>query len=135
MSTQKHGESPAGEEPSIQILSVSGGVWTTQPVTEQPKLTLSSWSVNQLLNGDRHFVGWCIENREGRVSSKIEIFDAVTLRGITQSGRVYPLNGRPGHNSDADYVWKRWARINSVNEFIDVSAEVFGYHKACQRPL
>ena len=42
-------------------------VWSTIPVNGQPELTLERWSIYELPDGDRHLVGWAIENREGRV--------------------------------------------------------------------
>jgi len=48
--------------------------------------------------------------------------------GVTESGRVYRLFGRPGRYSEAAYayVWKKWPRINGHDaaECVDVSAEV-----------
>lgn len=112
------------DAPRPVVMSASGGIWRTQPVTDQPSLTLESWSVRQLPGGDRHFVGWCIENGEGRVSSAITEFDAQTRRGRTGSGRVYQLAGPPGRDPDADYVWRRWLEINELTEWVDVSGEL-----------
>lgn len=109
---------------ALTLLYVEGGVWGTAPITEQPELTIESWSVRQLPDGDRHFVVWCKENREGRVSSAIVEFDARTRRGRSASGRVYELSGPPGRDSDAEYVWQSWLRINDESEWTDVSAEV-----------
>lgn len=46
-------------QPTLKILAITGGIWATRPVTEQPALTLKSWSVRQLADGGRHFVGYC----------------------------------------------------------------------------
>lgn len=108
--------------------SVSGGTWATCPVTEQPSLTLTQWQVLQLPSGERHFAGWAVQNREGRASSAIQIFDAANLRGITRSRRVYQLQGAPGCDDDAEHVWRTWARINSQPEWVDVSAAVWASH-------
>lgn len=104
-------------------------VWTTIPVTDQPELTLERWSIYELPDGDRHFVGWAIENREGRVSSRIDQFDVKAMCGVTSSGRVYKLNGNPGRNSDAEYTWNQWRRYNDVDAFEDVSNEVWVAHE------
>jgi len=108
--------------------SVSGGTWATYTVTEQPSLTLTQWQVLQLPNGERHFAGWAVQNREGRASSAIQIFDAANLRGITRSRRVYQLQGAPGCDDDAEHVWRTWARINAQPEWADVSVEVWAAH-------
>ncbi len=108
----------------LLVVSVSGGIWTTVPVTEQPSLTLEDWSVRQLPDGARHFVGRCIENSEGRVSSAVTEFDAQTLRGRTDSGRVYQLAGPPRRDPDAEYVWRRWLEINDETAWVDVTGEL-----------
>lgn len=104
-------------------------VWTTIPVTDQPTLTLERWSIFELPDGDRHFVGWAIENREGRVSSQIEQFDVKTMCGVTSTGRVYKLEGHPGRDRDAAFTWSRWRSINDVETFFDVSREAWAEHK------
>jgi len=102
------------------------GVWRTIPVKEDPEIILSQWSVREIQNGDRHFVGYNDEGREGRVSSKILEFDNKTMKGKTRSGRIYQLRGEPGPgmNEDAEYVWGAWARINKVESFKDISEEI-----------
>ena len=101
-------------------------IWRTNPVKEEPEILLSSWSVRELSNGDRHFVGYNFaDGGEGRVSSKILEFDPQTLKGKTRSGRVYQLDRySQGYNADAEYVWNRWKAINKVEAFEDVTEKV-----------
>lgn len=103
-------------------------IWRAADVNTQPDLNLVNWRVMQL--GDiRHFVGYCPENREGRVSTAIKAFDPVTRQGITASGRVYALRGPAGFDADADYVWTIWlARFGSGLEVRDVSGEYAPEH-------
>lgn len=108
-------------DPDLLQLLVSGGVWRTASVSEAPQIVLESWTVRQLENGDRHFVGWNCTHHEGRASSKIVTFDPKTLRGVTRSGRVYELRGRPGHDRDAEHVWSSWLRINGKPGWTDVT--------------
>lgn len=112
--------------PLSKVLMITGGLWATAPVTEQPELTLTAWTVRMLPSGERHFVGWCSENCEGRVSSAVVEFDATTKCGRTSTGRVYQLSGRPGRDRDAEYVWQRWLRINDETDWTDVTEEVSG---------
>lgn len=110
---------------NITILAVTGGIWETRPVNEVPHIVLEDWAVLELEGGDRHFAGYNITEGEGRASSKIVEFDPATLKGITSSGRVYQLQGRPGLRGDGLYVWNRWARINHVQEnFKNISASI-----------
>lgn len=112
-------------------------VWEVASVEEQPSLTLLSWRVVEIEAGTRHFMGYCPENQEGRVSTAIVSFDPATGKGITVSGRVYQLLGYPGADRDADYVWHTWCRVNSVTSFVDVTDEVVSGTRICAgaRPL
>lgn len=108
-------------------MSSPGGpsVWTIASVKDEPETTLTNWQVLELPNGDRHLVGYAVEDREGRVSSRVQVFDNKSLCGVTSSGRVYRLKGRPGIDKDAECVWRTWARINQASQFSDVSSAVW----------
>ena len=103
---------------------IEASVWSATSLTEVPEIELTRWQVMQLPHGDRHFVGWNVTEREGRVSSKIVEFDAATRRGRTCSGRVYQLRGPAGHDGDGAYTWGRWMRANAVVDCTDVSQKV-----------
>lgn len=90
-------------------------LWKVEPVDQDPHIILRSWSIRQLANGDRHFVGYNDRGREGRVSSRIVEFDVERMRGKTRSGRVYELSGEPGMNGDAEYVWNSWCSMFGVD--------------------
>lgn len=111
--------------------AIEGGVWSCAPVSQRPQVVLIDWRIFEVpLSGSaeptRHFVGYNITDREGRVSSTIVQFDSTTKRGVTESGRVYELRGRAGWNSDAEYTWSRWLGINGVlaTDISDVTAEI-----------
>jgi len=76
---------------------------------------MTSWRVFEIDGRDRHFCGYNVLLREGRVSSRIEEFDQTTMTGRTKSGRIYRLQGSPGWNGDAQYVWGRWCSINGID--------------------
>lgn len=99
-------------------------VWNVCDISAQPHLRLASWRIFEIQNGDRHFVGYNIDDGEGRVSSAICSFDPHLMRGVTASGRIYMLIDAPGYDADADYVWAVWSRINQVEEYRDVTQEV-----------
>lgn len=103
-------------------------IWTPIPVRNQPALTLRNWEVIELPDKTRHFIGYCIENREGRVSSEIESFDIATLTGITSTGRIYKLVGEPGLNGDGQYVWSTWKAGYEIAEFEDITKAVWLAH-------
>jgi hypothetical protein len=107
------------------VVMITGGIWATRPVSEEPSITLMSWAIieTEEEKPSRHFVGYNYANREGRVSSPIVTFDAKTLRGITHTGRVYQLAGSSGLNDDAEYVLGRWRRGYEV-ETTDVTDAV-----------
>ena len=104
-------------------------IWKTTPVNQTPEIALENWRVFEVRSlywdeTTRHFMGYNLTEREGRVSSAIETFDPVTRQGITKSGRVYQLIGDPGYNRDAEYTWSRWCEINHIEDQRDVTAEV-----------
>lgn len=105
-------------------------IWPTRSITEQGAINLTEWRVLELHDGDRHLIGYCIENYEGRVSSTVLNLELKTLQATTKSGRLYLLNGDPGHNSDASYVWEQWAYIHSLETWIDVTDSVWTEHLA-----
>nr|WP_230947251.1 hypothetical protein [Burkholderia cepacia] len=96
-------------------------IWTLPSSDEAPDITLSSWRIFEIDAGTRHFVGVDVLDFTGRVSSAITTFDRATLRGRTQSRRVYQLVGQDGWSLDAEYVWKRWCELNDVKSYSDVT--------------
>lgn len=99
-------------------------IWTTIDVETQPELILISWTIMLVNGADWHFVGYAPQSREGRTSSKIEAMDLDARVGRTQSGRLYRLKGEPGYNADAEYVFRRWCAINSVEDGEDITERV-----------
>lgn len=67
---------------------------------------LIEWNIIEIpQTGTRHFVGFSIYDKFGRVSTPIVEFDEVTFLGKTQSGSEYLLKGAPGKvHDDALYV-------------------------------
>jgi hypothetical protein len=99
-------------------------IWNIASVNDEPGVSLIQWSILETDDGTRHFVGADQRDSTGRVSSQVVTFDRCTLRGQTQSGRVYQLIGQPGWSSNAEYVWTRWCEINEVKSFSDVTAHL-----------
>ncbi|WP_239648188.1 hypothetical protein [Burkholderia pseudomallei] len=73
------------------------------------------------MDGSQHFVGIDMFDQSGRVSSPIVAFNAVSLQGVTQTGRIYELVGEPGVALQAEYVWKKWCELYEVKSYIDIT--------------
>lgn len=119
----------SGTQPKLAAIAVWGGVWTCAPVSQRPEIVLTDWHVFEVqLPGrnerTRHFAGQNVTDSEGRASSAIVIVDLANHRGITESGRVYQLEGSTGFTGDGEYTWCRWKSINGAAEVIDVTAEI-----------
>ncbi|AVK72178.1 hypothetical protein BJN34_0025 [Cupriavidus necator] len=97
-------------------------VYSVAPVSEHPQLTLERWRVYETANGERHFVGYCVETHEGRVTTSILSFDICAQIGMTASGRRYQLSGWPCFDGDAELVWSHLAS-QGVSKTKDVSLE------------
>lgn len=113
-------------------------LWNVKPLNDEPNLSLADWRVFEVTYQDkdrvatRHLVGR--DKYGGRVSSAVLTIDLTARRGKTGSGRVYELVGPPGFDSDAEYVWHAWERINLVESSRDVTAEVFPGRPGPARP-
>jgi hypothetical protein len=86
-------------------------VWKPKPVEQEPVIELYRWQAFEV-SGEwgtsRHLVGWC---GNGRVSSAIARVNLKTRTVTTRSGRKYKVQGDPGLNMDALYVWHEWLHI------------------------
>lgn len=96
------------------------------PVEEEPEVSMMDWSVREVqcsYNSERtqHLVGYVVRRGSGRVTTAIQVFDRETMRIKTASGRVYQLQGRPGCNDDAEYVWAYWKELNGAKGEVDVT--------------
>lgn len=120
MTKRKRGKALAD---NVDQVAFALSIWRTTPVAKVPRLQLADWRVIQTECGERHFVGYNLTEREGRVSSRIIDFDAVSRCGRTRTGRVYELVGPPGRHPDAEHTWAWWCRINNMAEATDVTAE------------
>lgn len=104
--------------------------WRIERIDQDPDKTLDAWMVLEVRVGGpeqpltRHLVGFRLEGTKGQVSSPVEVFDPVTRRAVTQSGKVYELGERAGLNADAFAVWGQWKRQYGIREERDVTVEV-----------
>ena len=112
----------------MQFLDIPD-IWPIASVLDCPEITLRQWQIFEVQfpqkpNRTRHFVGYSVHDRAGQVSSEIKQFDPKTMRGVTESGRVYQLLGLPGWNADAEHTWRRWKSICSVTSEVDVTGSI-----------
>ena len=97
-------------------------IWRVKPIAEVPEVILDNWTIFEVMTPlwpgkTRHFVGYNLGDREGRVSSAIVEFDVEKMLGKTRSGRVYKLAGHQGDGSaDGLHTWGLWCRRNEVTE-------------------
>ncbi|MGZ3607358.1 MAG: hypothetical protein ACXU9J_05500 [Syntrophales bacterium] len=115
----------------LQTTGVSMPIYASAPVAEEPEALIMNWSVREVqcsYNHERtqHLVGYIALRGSGRVTTAIQVFDRETMRIKTASGRVYHLQGRPGFNADAEYVWTYWKELNGAQEEVDVTAHYQG---------
>jgi len=114
---------------------IRSSIWSTPSVSQQPVVLLVRWQVIEVQTKDqvvqRHFVGYNMMGWEGRVSTAIEHFDPVAKRGITRSGRVYQLEGEPGLDPDALWVWRMWAPAQGFCDEKDVTEEIWNSIVEC----
>ena len=105
--TDEHAEAFARE-------MIRASVWASASIRDEPEVKLIRWQV-YALPGGRHFVGYNVGRREGRVSTAIRRFDSTTRRGITASGRVYELIGPPDRDADGEWVFGLWLMAQNLS--------------------
>ena len=118
--------------PEMELLAISGGVWACEDAADSPGVVLRRWRVYEVKlprreMRTRHIVGYDNVLREGRVSSAVKSIDAAKMRGITESGHIYELQGPQGPRrgwGDADYVWSRWKQLSGATDVADVTEEL-----------
>ncbi|MCY0856655.1 hypothetical protein [Cupriavidus sp. D39] len=110
-------------------------IWSVLPPSVQPEISLVDWRVFEFPEGDRHFVGYCLENREGRVSSAITVFDCQAASAETASGRRYRLIGEPGQDADAEETWRLWLLFNWRTGAVDVTADFVCSSNGCSQDV
>lgn len=99
-------------------------IYVGSDVEECPEITLERWSIREIDNGNRHFVGFDTVYCDGRVSTPIISFDPRTRQGMTSSGRRYWLLGRAGFDKDAEYVWNRVKRVWEISNWSDITQQM-----------
>ena len=102
-------------------------IWNVASIDEEPEIVLTNWVVfvatSKLWSEQTlHFVGYNVFSRMGRVSSAIIKFDCEKSVGMTESGRIYRLQGPQGSGSlDGLYLWNLWCQRNEVSESEEIS--------------
>ena len=109
---------------SLRLLGIIGGLTQQPTLSDQPESTLVRWKALQLRGGAIHLVGYCLESCEGRVSTPVVTMDVSTRRCTTASGRVYQVEGQPGEDRNAAWVWEQVKSANGISDEIDVSTTV-----------
>lgn len=100
-------------------------IWAVRHIKDQPSLVLTDWAIFEVKMAHssvrtRHFAGYNVADREGRASSAIVSFDPATMRGVTESGRMYQLRGRPGLEGDGAHVWAHWLDLAAATDVVEV---------------
>lgn len=93
-------------------------------------ITLNRWAVYETpIRGEdepwtRHIVGYSKEHGAGQASAALVAFDPTRRVALTKSGRLYQLDGPPGHSLAGQLVWQSWKLLSGVQKEKDVTDEV-----------
>ena len=106
--------------------------WHLGAVDAEPHIVLTDWAVMQVVTPSpttsittRHFVGICTgKPPRAQVSSPVLVFDPATARGMTESGRIYQLNGFSPIPANVLATWNRWKELHRTGDHVNVSSEV-----------
>lgn len=108
-------------------------IFGVAPIDQEPEETMVFWSVREVTfdqgtDRSQHLVGYIQRKGIGRVTSAIQEFDRNTMTIKTLSGRIYHLEGHPGFNSGAEYVWSHWKSFNGAKDETDVTNQYCNLH-------
>jgi hypothetical protein len=103
--------------------------WISTPFSQEPRIVLVRWRAweVQVPNYDAptwHLVGYIAEEECAKVSSAVAFVHIDTEEVTTKTGRTYALNGPPGIDADAAYLWETWQRQHGVIVLREVTTDV-----------
>lgn len=82
----------------------------------QPEIRLGNWTVFELADGRRFFMGEAEGAEERmRTSTPIVRFDKTNMTGVTQSGRIYHLVGDPRPDPLEDFSVRMTAGLMGLD--------------------
>jgi hypothetical protein len=110
-------------------------MWNVPGVADEPHITLKPWLILECSNGKRYAMGYNVGGQEGRASTEITEEDVSAKTVRTRSGRLYRLDGPPGLDADARYVWARYAAREGLTAVKDISADLWPGYDPGQCPL
>ena len=91
-------------------------------IADEPSEHLAHWRIVMMPNGERHFCGIRQNGTTVRVSSAIVEYWPALQRGITQSGRVYQLEGPAGDPDALRLGLAVWCRANGIEPTVRFDA-------------
>lgn len=103
--------------------------WNIEAIAGTPDVEFIHWAVYemQLSSRDmptRHLVGERRQNPFGRVSSPIVAVDPVQRLIMTESMKIYELQGVPGLAAGGEATWRMWLAMYQLTDYTDVTGEV-----------
>lgn len=100
--------------PDDDLIDVLLGLRKVASPEEMPMTVLTRWRIFRTFHfgsESDHFVGVSAESGLVRISTDIVRFDAKSMAGITQSGRLYCLEGPPAEDEDTAHAEAAFARL------------------------
>lgn len=103
--------------------------WSIESINDSPDVELIHWTVYEvrLASRDaptRHLVGTRRQNPLGKVSSAIVAIDPVQRLFMTESKKIYELQGESGLAAGSNVVWHQWLAMYQLTVYTDVTGEV-----------
>jgi len=84
---------------------------------------MTHWRLLQVVSltgqRSRHLIGRA--DGEGRVCTALKRIDLEPMTALTQSGRIYALEGPPGYDADAQYLWNERRRYRPYFSAFDMT--------------
>lgn len=103
--------------------------WKLVKIVDAPSVELIDWAVFEVQLASRaapsqHLVGSRRQNPFGKVSSAIVAVDPARHCILTESGRIYALQGTSGLVPGNEGVWQKWLSMYHLPTYTDLTEDV-----------
>ena len=105
------------------ILYLTSGTRRIEQGSAQEFTVMTRWHLLQVVSltgqRSRHLIGRA--EGVGRLCTGLKRIDLGAMTALTQSGRIYVLEGPPGYDEDAEYLWNQRKRYHPFFSAFDVT--------------
>jgi len=98
--------------------------WLTTSIGDEPEVVLQDWTVIEAPDGSWFVAGRIQNSRESRVFGPVAEFDLTTMRGRTDTARVFEITGQSGATECVKEHWDFFCELKNISYWTEISDAV-----------